>query len=103
MHRKTDGLKLNELERRKGLSKAIRLYERNISQDSDEDNSFERLAIIYRSRNQVEDEIRVSKKAIAFYEHAVFDEHLESRLPILNRFTKRLRAAMFILASQRSQ
>lgn len=99
----SDGLKLNALEQRKGLPKAIRLYERNISQNSGEDNAFERLAVIYRSRNQVENEVRVSKKAIAFYEHAVFVEHLESMLPMLNQFTKRLKAAEAILSSQRSK
>lgn len=102
VHPETNGLKLNEFEQRKGLSKAIRLYEQNISRNSDEDNAFERLAVIYRSRNKVEDEIRVSKKAVAFYEHVVFDQHLESRLPLLNQFTKRLRAATSILASQRN-
>ena len=68
-------MKLNALEQRIGLAKAIELYKRNVSQNSDEDNAFERLAVIYRSRNRIEDEVRVSKKAIAFYEHAVFAEH----------------------------
>jgi tetratricopeptide (TPR) repeat protein len=96
-------MKLNALEQQIGLAKAIKLYRRNISQNSDEDNAFERLAVIYRSRNQIEEEIRVSKKAIAFYEHAVFDERLQSMLPILNQFTKRLKAAKSILGSQQSK
>ncbi len=96
-------MKLNALERQIGLAKAIKLYKRNISQNSDEDNAFERLAVIYRRRNQIEEEIRVSKKAIAFYEHAVFVEHLESMLPVLNQFTKRLKAVEAILSSQRSK
>lgn len=70
---------------------------------SNEDNAFERLAVIYRNRNQIEKEIRVSKKAIAFYEHVVFVEHLESMLPMLNQFTKKLKAAKSILASQRNK
>jgi hypothetical protein len=94
-------LKLNALERRIGLAKAIELYKWNISQNSDEESAFERLAVIYRSRNQIEEEIRVSKKAIAFYEHAVFVEHLQSKLPMLNQFTKSLKAAKSILNSQR--
>jgi len=65
--------------------------------------AFERLAVIYRSRNQIEEEIHVSKKAIAFYEHAVFDEQLQSMLPILNQFTKRLKAAKSILRSQQNK
>jgi tetratricopeptide (TPR) repeat protein len=93
-------MKLNVLEKRIGLTKAIKRYKRNISQNSDEDNAFERLAIIYRSRNQIEEEISVSKKAIAFYEHAVFDERLESKLPKLNEFTKRLKAAKSLQSSQ---
>ena len=99
---KRAGVKLNGLEQRIGLTEAIKLYKRNISQSSDEDNAFERLAIIYRSRNRIEDEVRVSKKAIAFYEHAVFAEHLESMLPMLNQFTKRLRAAESLLSSRRN-
>lgn len=34
-------IELNALERRIGLAKAIKLYKRNISQNSDEDNTFE--------------------------------------------------------------
>ena len=98
MSKKT-GIKLNALEQRIGLTKAIKLYRRNISQSSDEDNAFERLAVIYRSRNRIEDEVSVSKKAVAFYEHAVFAEHLESMLPMLNQFTKRLKAAESLLSS----
>ena len=94
---KNNNIKLNALEQEIGLAKAIQLYKRNISQNSDEDNAFERLAVIYRSRNQIEEEVDVSKKAVAFYEHAVFVEHLESMLPILNQFTKRLKAAQSLL------
>ncbi len=99
---KKAGVKLNALEQRIGLTEAIRLYKRNISQSSDEDNAFERLAVIYRSRNRIEDEVRVLKKAVAFYEHAVFAEHLESMLPMLNQFTKRLKAAESLLSSRRN-
>jgi hypothetical protein len=96
---KNNNMKLNTLERKIGLTKAIKRYKRNISQNSDDDNAFERLAIIYRSRNQIEEEISVSKKAIAFYEHAVFTERLESKLPKLNEFTKRLKAAKSLQSS----
>jgi len=98
---KNTNMKLNALEQQIGLTKAIRLYKRNISQNSDEDDAFERLADIYRSRNQIEEEVRVSKKAIVFYEHAVFAEHLESMLPMLNQFTKRLKGAESLLSSRR--
>ena len=100
---KNTNMKLNALEQQIGLAKAIKRYKRNISQNSDEDNAFERLAVIYRSRNQIEEEVRVSEKAIAFYEHAVFAEHLESTLPMLNQFTKRLKAAESLLSSQRHE
>ena len=99
---KKAGVKLNALEQRIGLTEAIRLYKRNISQSSDEDNAFERLAVIYRSRNRIEDEVNVSRKGVAFYEHAVFAEHLESMLPMLNQFTKRLKAAESLLSSRRN-
>ena len=85
---KKAGIKLNGLEQRIGLAKAIELYKRNVSQNSGEDNAFERLAVIYRSRNRIEDEVRVSKKAVAFYEHAVFTERLESMLPMLNQLPR---------------
>ena len=97
---KNTNMKLNALEQQIGLAKAIKLYRRNISQNSDENNAFGRLADIYRSRNQIEEEVRVSKKAIVFYEHAVFAEHLESMLPMLNQFTKRLKAAESLLSSR---
>jgi hypothetical protein len=100
---KRAGVKLNGLEQRIGLTKAIKRYKRNISQSCDEDDAFERLAVIYRSRNRIEDEIRVSNKAIAFYEHAVFAEHLESMLPMLNQFTKRLKAAELLLSSRENE
>ncbi len=99
---KKAGVKLNALEQRIGLTEAIRLYKRNISQSSDEDNAFERLAVIYRSRNRIEDEVSVLKKAVAFYEHAVFADHLESILPMLNEFSKRLKAAEALLSSRRN-
>jgi tetratricopeptide (TPR) repeat protein len=96
-------MKLNALEKRIGLTKAIRRYKRNISQNSDENNAFERLAIIYRSQNKIKEEICISKKAIAFYENAVFNEHLESKLPILNQFTRRLNAAKSLLSLQHNE
>ena len=100
---KNTNMKLNVLEQQIGLAKAIKLYKRNISQNSDEDNAFERLADIYRSRNQIEEEVCVSKKAVVFYEHAVFAEHLDSMLPLLNQFTKRLKAAESRLSSRRNR
>jgi hypothetical protein len=86
-------LKLNALEREIGLEDAIALYEEHVSRNSDEDDAFERLAIIYRSRNQIEDEIRVLGRAVAYYDRMVFVEQLESRLATLNRLAKRLKTA----------
>ncbi len=97
---KNDNIKLNALEQEIGLAKAMKLYKRNISQNSDEDNAFERLAVIYRGRNQIEEEVCVLRKAIAFCEHAVFAERLESMLPTLNQFTKRLKTAQSLLSSR---
>ena len=62
---KNTNLKLNALEQQLGLAKATQRYKRIISKHSDEDNAFERLALIYRSRNKIEDEILVLKKAVA--------------------------------------
>ena len=66
---KKAGVKLNALEQRIGLTKAIKLYKRNISQSSDEDNAFERLAVICRSRNRIEDEVRVLRKSYTPFEY----------------------------------
>lgn len=97
---KNTNMKLNALEQQLGLAKATQRYKRSISKNSDEDNAFERLALIYRSRNKIEQEVLVLKKAVAFYEHAVFTERLESMLPTLNEFTRRLKAAQSFLSSQ---
>ncbi len=59
-------IKLNSLERQIGLARAIKLYKWNISQNSNEDNASERLAAIYRNRYQIEKEMSVAKKVIAF-------------------------------------
>ena len=96
-------MKPNALERKIGLAKAKKLYEQNVERNSDENNAFERLAVIYRSQGRIADEIRVCEQAIAFYEHAVFVERLRSRLPTLNSFTRRLKAARSILCSQQSK
>lgn len=66
MRLKSSNLKLKVLERKIGFAKAIKLYERNISHNSDKDNAF---------------------------------EQLESMLPMLNQYTKRLKAAKPILPS----
>ncbi len=60
MSLKSSNMKLKVLERQIGFAKAIKLYERSISHNSDKDNAF---------------------------------EQLESMLPMLNQFTKRLKAA----------
>ena len=59
-------IKLNSLERQIGLAKVIKLYKRNISQNSDEDSASERLAAINRNLYQIGKEMCVSKKVSAF-------------------------------------
>jgi tetratricopeptide (TPR) repeat protein len=90
-------LKPNQLERELGIDQAIQLYEQDISNNTDENNAFERLAIIYRSHGKIADEIRVLEKAVAFYEYVVFIQHLDSRLATLNAFTSRLKQARSLL------
>ena len=91
-------LKPNQLEQELGIEKAIELYERDISNNTDENDAFDRLSQIYRSRNQIEDEIRVLKEAVAFYEYVVFIQHLDSRLSTLNAFTSRLKEARSLVS-----
>ena len=85
-------LKGIELEKAGQIDRAIELYERNIEENFDENHPYDRLAIIYRQRNQIDDEIRVLEKAIWVFENVVYKGRMD-RLPKLERFKKRLEMA----------
>ncbi len=85
-------LKGIELEKKGHTDKAIELYEQNVSENFDGNHPYDRLAIIYRKRNQIDDEIRVLNKAIWVFENIVHQERGD-RLPKLNKFKERLQKA----------
>ncbi|MFQ6084457.1 MAG: hypothetical protein ACE5WD_14025 [Candidatus Aminicenantia bacterium] len=74
------------------IDKAIELYEANIEENFEGNHPYDRLAIIYRKRNQIDNEIRVLEKAIWVFENIVYKERTD-RLPKLQKFKKRLKTA----------
>lgn len=74
------------------VDKAIKLYERNIEENFEGNHPYDRLAIIYRERNQIDDEIRVLEKAIWVFEKVVHKDRAD-RLPKLEKFKNRLEKA----------
>jgi len=85
-------LKGIELEKKGHTDKAIELYKQNISENFIGNHPYDRLAIIYRKRNQIDDEIRVLKKAIWVFKNIV-NKKRQDRLPKLDGFKKRLHKA----------
>ncbi len=78
-----------ELEKQGNVEEAIELYEQNIADGFEGSHPYNRLAILYRKRGQIGDEIRVLQKAIQVY------EEIESRSQWgdskkLDKFKKRL-------------
>lgn len=82
-------LKGIELEKAGQVDTAIQLYEENVKENFEGNHSYDRLAIIYRKRNLIDDEIRVIQKAIWVFENIVYKERGD-RLPKLEKFKKRL-------------
>lgn len=80
------------LEKEGQVDMAIELYEANISENFEGSHPYDRLAIIYRKRKQIDDEIRVLEKAIWVYEN-VASKARSDRLPKLERFRQRLEKA----------
>lgn len=82
-------LKGIQFEREGQIDKAIELYEANIMENFEGNYPYDRLAIIYRKRDRIDDEIRVLEKAIWVFESIVYKERGD-RLPKLQKFRKRL-------------
>ena len=57
------------LEKKGYIDKAVELYEQNVSENFDGNHPYDRLAIIYRKRNQIDDEIRVLEKAVFVFKN----------------------------------
>jgi len=80
------------LEKEGQIDMAIELYEANIRENFEGSHPYDRLAIIYRKRKQIDDEIRVLEKAIWVYEN-VASKARSDRLPKLERFIHSLERA----------
>ncbi|MCK4817373.1 hypothetical protein KA005_16505 [bacterium] len=85
-------LKGIELEKNGKTDKAIKLYEQNIKEDFIGSHPYDRLAIIYRKRNQINEEIRILGKAIWIFENIVSKARADKE-PKLNKFKERLKKA----------
>lgn len=89
-------LKAKKLEKAGNIDGAIRLYEENIEENFEGNYPYDRLAIIYKKRNQINEEIRVLKKAIWVFENIVSKARADKE-PKLDRFKERLKKAKGIL------
>ncbi len=80
------------LERAGQIDRAAELYEQNVKENFEGIYPYDKLAGIYRTKNLVDDEIRVLEKVVWILENIVFAEQ-EHRLAELERFKKRLAEA----------
>jgi len=80
------------LEKKGYIDKAVELYEQNVSENFDGNHPYDRLAIIYRKCDQIDDEIRVLEKAVWVFESVVHQARGD-RSPKLDKFKKRLQKA----------
>lgn len=85
-----------ELEKENNIDGAIKLYEENVARNFDGNHPYDRLAIIYRKRKLITEEVRVLEKAIYVFENIVYHKRGD-RIPKLERFKKRLEVAKKIL------
>jgi len=83
-------LKGKELEKEGKIDKAIKLYEKNVSEDFDGNFPYDRLAIIYHKRNMIDNEIRVLEHGIEVFSKLLLTSPRTDILPKLNKFKRRL-------------
>ncbi len=81
-----------ELEKAGKIDEAIKLYEENVKENCEGSHPYDRLAIIYRKRKCINDEIRVLEKAIWVFENKVY-KNRSDRLEKLEKFKNRLAKA----------
>jgi tetratricopeptide (TPR) repeat protein len=91
-------LRAIELEKSGQVDEAVLLYEANVSENCEGNHPYDRLAIIYRKRKQLDEEIRVLEKAIWVFENVVYKGRGD-RAPKLARFKKRLARAKALKTS----
>lgn len=78
-----------ELEKTGRIDEATKLYEKNVKENNEGSHPYDRLAIIYRKRGKIDDEIRILEKAVWVFKNIVYKERCD-RLPKLEKFKKRL-------------
>jgi len=76
----TRNLKGIDLEKKCKVDKAIELYEKNIEEEFDGTHPYTRLAIIYRKKGLLKDEIRVLEKAKIILKNHSNIEYFNKRL-----------------------
>ena len=77
------------LEKSGDIDKAVEFYEYNIKYRFQGNHPYDRLAIIYRKQNRINDEIRVLKVDIDVFEKDVYKKRSDRNIKI-NRFKERL-------------
>jgi len=82
-------LKGIEFEKEREVDRAIELYEKNVEEGFEGNHPYDRLAVIYRKREEYEEEIRVLKRAIWIFENKVYRGRTD-REPKLKKFKERL-------------
>ena len=78
-------LKGIELEKKGNIEDAVKLYEENVADKFDGTHPYNRLAIIYRRKGQIKDEIRILKKAIQVLKSNKFKERLRKAKILRNK------------------
>jgi len=100
-----------ELEKRGDIEEAIKLYEQNTADEFDGTHPYTRLAIIYREKGQIENEIRVLKKAIQVFEDISLNRPQGTWSPKfnhrfiepINKFKERLKKSRGFKEQQKEQ
>lgn len=89
-------LKAKDLEKQGKINQAINLYEQNVSEGFDGNFPYDRLAIIYRKKKDIENEIRVLKKGIDVFTALSKSSPRQDIYPKLERFNERLKKSLSI-------
>jgi len=81
-----------ELEKKGEIEEAIKVYEKIVDQEFDGTHPYERLAIIYRKRRLLKDEIRVLEKANIVLKNHSRIEYFKNRLEkATNLYNKKIK------------
>jgi len=81
-----------ELEKAGKINQAIKLYEKNLYENFEGSHPYTRLAAIYHKNGQIDEEIRVLRKAVYVYENLASKARAD-RLPKLEKYKTRLKNA----------